>query len=117
MMERLTSVLVRQESCHPVALRAHRELEGWADLDLPSRHGDAAWSARDMAQLSGITNAAQAVPARELNTVDPAADIARCFLRLANLPNFAFDRLSRYEATLWRQVTSIRKKTLVSCLL
>jgi hypothetical protein len=24
-------------------------------------------------------------------------------LRLANLPNFAVDRLSRYEATLWRQ--------------
>ena len=30
-------------------------------------------------------------------------DFARCFLRLANLPNFALDRLSRYEATLWRQ--------------
>jgi len=29
---------------------------------------------------------------------------ARCFLRLANLPNFALNRLSRYEATLWRQV-------------
>jgi hypothetical protein len=24
-------------------------------------------------------------------------------LRLAKLPNFALDRLSRYEATLWRQ--------------
>ena len=32
-----------------------------------------------------------------------AAKFARCFLRLANLPNFALDRLSRYEATLWRQ--------------
>jgi hypothetical protein len=32
-----------------------------------------------------------------------AIDFARCFLRLANLPNFALDRLSRYEATLWRQ--------------
>ena len=30
-------------------------------------------------------------------------EFARCFLRLANLPNFALDRLSRYEATLWRQ--------------
>jgi hypothetical protein len=28
-------------------------------------------------------------------------------LRLANLPNFALDRLSRYEATLWRQVGRI----------
>jgi hypothetical protein len=36
--------------------------------------------------------------------VNLAAELARCFLRLANLPNFALDRLSRYEATLWRQV-------------
>jgi hypothetical protein len=38
------------------------------------------------------------------SSVDPAADLTRCFLRLANLPNFAVDRLSRYGATLWRQV-------------
>ena len=37
----------------------------------------------------------------------PAVEFARCFLRLANLPNFALDRLSRYEATLWRQVGRI----------
>ena len=40
-------------------------------------------------------------------TVDPTIDLARCFLRLANLPNFALDRLSRYEATLWRQAGQI----------
>ena len=34
-------------------------------------------------------------------------EFARCFLRLANLPNFALDRLSRYEATLWRQAGRI----------
>ena len=36
-----------------------------------------------------------------------AIEFARCFLRLANLPNFALDRLSRYEATLWRQAARI----------
>src|SRR5471032_192503 len=30
-------------------------------------------------------------------------DIADCFLRLAALPTFALDRLSRYEHLLWRQ--------------
>jgi hypothetical protein len=35
----------------------------------------------------------------------PSVNFAQCFLRLANLPNFAFDRLSRYEAMLWRSVT------------
>src|SRR6516225_9336541 len=37
----------------------------------------------------------------------PNVEFARCFLRLANLPNFAIDRLSRYEATLWRQAGRI----------
>src|SRR6516162_436107 len=42
-----------------------------------------------------------------INSDDPKVEFARCFLRLANLPNFAFDRLSRYEATLWRQAGRI----------
>jgi hypothetical protein len=37
-------------------------------------------------------------------TANPSVELARCFLRLANLPNFALDRLSRYEVALWRQV-------------
>ena len=36
-----------------------------------------------------------------------AIEFARRFLRLANLPNFALDRLSRYEGTLWRQAGRI----------
>jgi len=34
-------------------------------------------------------------------------NIAGCFLRLANRPTFAFDRLSRYEHLLWRQTRQI----------
>ena len=37
----------------------------------------------------------------------PNVEFARCFLRLANLPNFALDRLSQYEATLCRQASRI----------
>ena len=37
----------------------------------------------------------------------PDVELARCFLRLCNLPNYALDRLSRYEATLWRQAGQI----------
>jgi hypothetical protein len=37
----------------------------------------------------------------------PAFEFARCFLRLANLRNFALDRLSRYETSLWRQAGQI----------
>jgi hypothetical protein len=58
----------------------------------------------DRGQASlGVTNATEVVPSSNPNPVE----LARCFLRLANLPNFALDRLSRYEATLWRQVSRI----------
>src|ERR1019366_2942602 len=55
----------------------------------------------------GIKTGTETVPSAEPEPVDPAADLARCFLRLANLPNFALDRLSRSEAILWRQVGQI----------
>jgi hypothetical protein len=38
---------------------------------------------------------------------DTRNDIADCFLRLAALPTFALDRLSRYEQLLWRQARQI----------
>jgi hypothetical protein len=40
-------------------------------------------------------------------TANLSLDLARSFLRLVNLPNCALDRLSRYEAALWRQVRQI----------
>jgi hypothetical protein len=43
-------------------------------------------------------------------TLDATVELARCFLRLANMLNFALDRLSRYEATLSRQA----RQTLVA---
>ena len=57
---------------------------------------------------AGMTNVSEEVVNSGPRPVDPhvphTVEFARCFLRLANLPNFALDRLSRYEATLWRQV-------------
>ena len=38
---------------------------------------------------------------------DSKKDIADCFLRLADLPTSALDRLSRYEHMLWRQARQI----------
>jgi hypothetical protein len=54
-----------------------------------------------------ITTGPERLPSSEPQPVDPTGDLARCFLRLANLPNFALDRLSRYEGILWRQVSQI----------
>jgi hypothetical protein len=38
---------------------------------------------------------------------DRSDDLTRAFVRLCNLPNYPLDRLSRYEATLWRQACQI----------
>ena len=38
---------------------------------------------------------------------DPFDNLTRSYLRLANLPTYPLDRVSRYECTLWRQARQI----------
>jgi hypothetical protein len=40
-------------------------------------------------------------------TAQQSDDLTRSFIRLTNLPTYPLDRLSRYEATLWRQACQI----------
>jgi hypothetical protein len=55
-----------------------------------------------------IADETEAGPSCMPNTLPPTnAEFARCFLRLANRPDCALDRLSRYEAILWRQIRQI----------
>jgi hypothetical protein len=53
-----------------------------------------------------LANESAAAEANELSS-NPKTDFADCFLRLANLPTFSLDRLSRYEHVLWRQARQI----------
>ena len=61
--------------------------------------------------LYGLANGTKTGPAAGLHStqgkVAPNVELARCFLRLCTLPNYALDRLSRYEAILWRQAGQI----------
>jgi hypothetical protein len=59
----------------------------------------------DLASHGGA-HQAEEVPAMR-KSINPTTEFARCFLLLANLPNCTLDRLSRYEATLWRQAAQI----------
>ena len=52
------------------------------------------------------TRQSDAAAGNELN-LNTKMDIADAFLRLAALPTFALDRLSRYEHLLWRQARQI----------
>ena len=53
-----------------------------------------------------LTNESHAAEANEPSS-NSKTDIADCFLRLADLPTFPLDRLSRYEHVLWRQARQI----------
>jgi hypothetical protein len=46
-------------------------------------------------------------PGPPTEPADPSDDLTRSFVRLSNLPTYPLDRLSRYEATLWRQACQI----------
>ena len=66
--------------------------------------------AADLAERNRpLLRAVQESDAAEGNALSSNAkkDIADCFLRLADLPTSALDRLSRYEHTLWRQARQI----------
>ena len=59
---------------------------------------------------STLESSPESLPPYDVRTepsVDPSAELTRCYLSLANRSNFALDRLSRYEATLWRQVGQV----------
>jgi hypothetical protein len=66
----------------------------------------------DMQVVShSLANATQTSSASRPTSVQaeiaPDVELARRFLRLSNLPNYALDRLGRYEAALWRQAGQI----------
>jgi hypothetical protein len=62
---------------------------------------------------SGPVDFSDRLTKTEQSPPDPApsdgspSHLARCFLRVADLPSYPLDRLSRYEATLWRQAGQI----------
>jgi hypothetical protein len=41
------------------------------------------------------------------NPADPFDEVTHSFVRLSNLPTYPLDRLSRYEATIWRQACQV----------
>src|SRR5215210_2367468 len=54
----------------------------------------------------GVDSDSEHIAPRAISGPNPdhcSTDLAQCYLRLANLPSYPLDRLSRYEAALWRQ--------------
>jgi hypothetical protein len=56
---------------------------------------------------SGTSGSLDTCSQLPVGPADQSDDLTRAFVRLTNLPTYPVDRLSRYEATLWRQVCQI----------
>jgi hypothetical protein len=85
--------------------RQNRQLLSHSSEIIPTMFRRAESASGDAASLSAVN--LNTLPDSGIKADASAVEFARCFLRLANLPNFALDRLSRYEATLWRQAGRI----------
>jgi hypothetical protein len=69
---------------------------------LDSMYRNVAASENDVRQ-----NADETMSESTQDPTDRFDDLTRSFVRLSNLPTCPLDRLSRYEATLWRQASQI----------
>ena len=92
---------------HLLDLRQDRQAQPKPQQLTPAGSGWGSVGAEASPSRLGITNGMQAGPSSGRKAPGPATDLATCFLRLANLPSFPLDRLSRYEAVLWRQASQI----------
>jgi len=82
--------------------RQNRQLLSHSGEVIPTMFRRAESASDDAPSVSAVSNI-EMLSDSGLKAAATAVEFARCFLRLANLPNFALDRLSHYEATLWRQ--------------
>ena len=85
-------------------LRQASRAQAQSEKAMYAQFGRNDWIDFDRDQAS--TNTGPVAPS-SVRDADPAVTFAKCFLRLANLPSYALDRLSRYEASLWRQCAQI----------
>src|SRR5690348_13273206 len=85
--------------------RQNRQLLSHSSEIIPTMFRRAESASGDAASLSAVN--VKTLPDSGIKADASAVEFAHCFLRLANLPNFALDRLSRYEATLWSQAGRI----------
>ena len=107
---RLASVLWRLRCATGIETALFESMSGDSRKheDQPSREnfGGTADVAERNRLFLGAVQGSNTTDGNELS-FDLKKDIADCFLRLANLPNRALDRLSRYEHMLWRQARQI----------
>jgi hypothetical protein len=103
----IESGLFKIQARHLLQFRQRRQAHQRRQNIIDNMYQDAASPEDDTLQNE---DKATGLDAGAESTVEPAGrsdDLTCSFVRLANLPTYPLDRLSRYEATLWRQACQI----------
>jgi hypothetical protein len=106
----IESGLFKIQAQHLLQFRQRRQAHQERQKIIDSMYRDVAAAEDDLRQkqneaehISGFDTGSQSIE----ETSDQSDELTRSFVRLSNLPSYPLDRLSRYEATLWRQAFQI----------
>jgi hypothetical protein len=104
----IESGLFRIQARHLLQFRQSRQVHQRRQNIIEGIYRNAVTTEQDMPHDEDEpTDSLDACPQSRVETADQADDLTRSFVRLSNLPTYPLDRLSRYEATLWRQACQI----------
>jgi len=104
----IESGLFRIQARHLLQFRQTRQAHQKRHHMIDSVYRDAVATEGDMqCNEDEPTDNLEAGSESTAESADQSDDLTRAFVRLCNLPTYPLDRLSRYEATLWRQACQI----------
>ncbi len=99
----IESGLFKIQAKQLLQFREHRQTYQSNQIIIDSMHQNAVATEDDLQHKAGENTGSQPT----LEFTDRSDDLTGSFVRLTNLPTYPLDRLSRYEATLWRQACQI----------
>jgi len=104
----IESGLFKMHAQHLLQFRRRRQAHQRRQNIIETMYRDAVATEGDIRQDEDeITGGLDADPRSTAEPADQSDDLTHSFVRLSNLPTYPLDRLSRYEATLWRQACQI----------
>jgi len=105
----IESGLFKIQAKHLLQFRQRRQARAKRQEIIDSVYRNALATEEDVQQDDHEPRSSTLVPGppSTVEPADPSDDLTRTFVRLSTLPTCPLDRLSRYEATLWRQACQI----------
>jgi hypothetical protein len=105
----IESGLFKIQAKHLVQFRQRRQVHRERQKFIDTMYQNAPATEEDVQQddHEPRSSALDPGPPSTVEPADPSDDLTRAYVRLSNLPTCPLDRLSRYEATLWRQACQI----------